>query len=1119
MRERIKKLIALIMTALMLSQLPGFDALIVLAAESTVNEDTTITTDMTDAAETTYVFGTGLSSFTVESGASVGGIKISNDGTYTIYNSGSIGSADISGGAWVYVPSDGQIDTIVSTGTGRLYLNGPVQVTNFTAPASTVYGSGGVVVNGSLNLTGSGSLSSDAVINVTKDTAITTTNAINVYMDGSSYAIPAGSSGTTVVDQHGKAVSCELPSSVAVTQGELSEKYMPGEMFVIVLAPVDGYYFPEDYSVTTSDDVSSFACTWDSYSSVTFGCYVVDTDPETINITVPDAKELELGTGTLTVPDVYVGETWETTIDSDTHSDVIEGAQVYYKPAVADDTAYSTEAPTAAGSYEAKVTLPATGVYKELMLTDSFSILKKDADGAFIVPDIVYGETITPEITSTTHASTDILVEYKDASATDDEYSPDQPTEVGSYIARVTFLETTTYKKLELTDEFAINKAAGTATITVADVVYGEIVSPGVASTTNTGVTPTVQYKGADETEYTETVPTAVGSYEAKVTYPATASYTEATAVAEFEITKATGSATITVEDVTYGEEIVAKLSSVTHDIGTAIVEYMIAGADESTYTTSLPTAVGNYVARVIFSANENYNELVTTTEFEITKAEGTATITVADVVYGEIVSPEVASTTNTGVTPTVQYKGVDETEYTETVPTAVGSYEAKVTYPATASYTEATAIAEFEITKAEGTATFIVEDITEGEMVSPQISSTVYDVDSATVEYKVSGADDTTYATDIPTEAGSYIARVIFAANDFYNQLTMTDEFVIESAPKEEIPEEETTETPEEDATEEPTTEAPETDNTEDEEIVELQPGTGSFVVPDAYYGTSVNPQITSATNTVAGVSVEYKVLGASDATYTTKAPTAVGKYVARVTLPSSDDYKEVVLTDEFAIDYLPVPANAYTLVGNTGDNGYYTSEVNVVARDGYVLSTFLNGEYVEQLTISSSQAATVVYFMDKSTGAKTNGVSISAIDIDLDAPEVDAEGDNTYYGDSLAVAISDDNLASVTLNGDNVELDRNRIILELKSNGGIEEYTIVVTDTAGHTRNITIKVAAEWTKTGEIPSGAEVKLQAGTTYTLGTGTWTVNGDTTSYNGNSTFYVRGDGSYTFNQQ
>ena len=66
---------------------------------------------------------------------------------------------------------------------------------------------------------------------------------------------------------------------------------------------------------------------------------------------------------------------------------------------------------------------------------------------------------------------------------------------------------------------------------------------------------------------------------------------------------------------------------------------------------------------------------------------------------------------------------------------------------------------------------------------------------------------------------------------------------------------------------------------------------------------------------------------------------------------------------------------------------------------------------------------------------------------------------------------------------------------------------------------KGITITVAAEWTKTGEIPSGSEVKLQTSTTYTLGSGTWTVNGDATSYSGNITFYVGREGSYTFNQQ
>ncbi len=294
---------------------------------------------------------------------------------------------------------------------------------------------------------------------------------------------------------------------------------------------------------------------------------------------------------------------------------------------------------------------------------------------------------------------------------------------------------------------------------------------------------------------------------------------------------------------------------------------------------------------------------------------------------------------------------------------------------------------------------------------------------------------------------------------------------------------------------------------------------GSGTLAIADTYYGVAVSPKVSSATNSTTGAVVEYKVAGAADSTYTRTVPTTVGSYSARVILPANATYGELVLTDDFSISYLPTPENPYTLSGAMGSNGIYTSSVTVIAKDGYAISTTLDGEYVGQFTITSSKAATMVYFMDESTGAKTAGTLMNGITIDATLPVIDAEDNSTYYADSYSVNVSDSNLASVTVNGEAVTFEGRNTVLDLKSNGGEEEYTIVVTDLAGHSTTIKIIVAAEWTKNGVIPSGEPVKLKNGQSYTLGSGTWTVGGDSTSYSGGSTFYVGGEGQYTFTQQ
>lgn len=52
-----------------------------------------------------------------------------------------------------------------------------------------------------------------------------------------------------------------------------------------------------------------------------------------------------------------------------------------------------------------------------------------------------------------------------------------------------------------------------------------------------------------------------------------------------------------------------------------------------------------------------------------------------------------------------------------------------------------------------------------------------------------------------------------------------------------------------------------------------------------------------------------------------------------------------------------------------------------------------------------------------------------------------------------------------------------------------------------------------------GVIAEVGEYYLETGKAYTLGDGTWTVNGDTTKYTGGITFYVTTTGNYTFSRE
>lgn len=293
---------------------------------------------------------------------------------------------------------------------------------------------------------------------------------------------------------------------------------------------------------------------------------------------------------------------------------------------------------------------------------------------------------------------------------------------------------------------------------------------------------------------------------------------------------------------------------------------------------------------------------------------------------------------------------------------------------------------------------------------------------------------------------------------------------------------------------------------------------GVASVEQGDVNYGTKPDPKAETSTNTEKTAVIEYKEASSDDTAYSQTVPTAVGNYTVRATFAETEAYGEAVATTDFSIRYLETPEPPYTLVGTKGKNGYYTSNVVVKPAKGYMISTELNGTYVESLTIQNSQSGTVFYLRNAS-GERTGALRLETIKIKKQTPKLSLENGKTYYGDSQKLVIQDDYLSQVYVNGVLQNLDGTEFVLQLGSNNGKKKYEITAVDVAGNKKTILVTVAAAWMKTGIIPEGVLVNLETGNGYKLGNGNWKVAGDSTSYSGGTEFYVKKDGSYTFGKQ
>ena len=567
-----------------------------------------------------------------------------------------------------------------------------------------------------------------------------------------------------------------------------------------------------------------------------------------------------------------------------------------------------------------------------------------------------------------------------------------------------------------------------------------------------------------------------------RATFPATLIYDEVIATNTFQIKELEeGLAEISVADISFGETLNPQYSSSTNDT-TPTIEYKLVSEDTSSYTTTVPTAVGSYHAKVTYPATSSHTQAVATTTFEINYLQGNGSISVDDVYVGTEINPIYESDRNGTEHVIIEYKLTTDTEYTTVKPTAVGSYEVRATFPATLIYDEVIATDTFEIKALEAGEGFVnIEDVYVGTDISTTYNSDTNPV-TPVIEYKSVSAEDSEYSTSIPTEVGEYMVRATFEKNSTYNTLVVTDTF----------------------------------------KIKDLEVGFAAITAEDVIFGLFVSPTFWTSTNQGAKVTILYKEASADDSTYTTTVPSQVGTYTVKAVFEAYGIYKEVVVTDNFTISYLELPEQPYTLSGTMGENDIYTSVVEVVPIEGYLISDTLGGNYKESLTYDKTTFGSYIYFKKAETGEMSAGVPLKDFKVDIKAPAINLENEKVYYGDALDINLTDKDISHVVINGktytveDLSKLDNK---LTLDSEGGVTEYTIQIWDMAGNMTEITITVASEWTKSGIIPVGNEVKLTADKAYILGEGNWQVEGDNTSYSGNITFYVSEDGNYTFTQE
>ncbi len=137
----------------------------------------------------------------------------------------------------------------------------------------------------------------------------------------------------------------------------------------------------------------------------------------------------------------------------------------------------------------------------------------------------------------------------------------------------------------------------------------------------------------------------------------------------------------------------------------------------------------------------------------------------------------------------------------------------------------------------------------------------------------------------------------------------------------------------------------------------------------------------------------------------------------------------------------------------------------------------------------------------------------------VDQDNEEVEIKDGGEIYADVVRVKIKDDNLKSVTVDGEDIEIADDSATFRLSCDDDSKKFKIVAKDKAGNKLEITCTVISSWQKNGVVPSGKKIRLKKGKKYKLDSGKWKLSGDPTSYSGGITVYVKATGEYTLTKE
>lgn len=251
---------------------------------------------------------------------------------------------------------------------------------------------------------------------------------------------------------------------------------------------------------------------------------------------------------------------------------------------------------------------------KETSYSFTFNPNTTDADISVSVPGTIFaGDDYSVDVK--TNSDGEVSLQYKDAST--NTVLSTKPTSAGKYTVTATAEETDFYYETSASTSYTIIKRAPDTTVTVPDIITIDS-DYAIEVDTDSDGDITYQYYNKSNNTYPIQKPTTAGEYTVMVRTAETSKYYASEASVDYTISKRSPNVSLGVGTPYAGTTYSPTFYSNSDAADRAVFEYKEKNADDSKYSTTLPTAYGEYVVRVTIPETAEFAKTIVTADYRV---------------------------------------------------------------------------------------------------------------------------------------------------------------------------------------------------------------------------------------------------------------------------------------------------------------------------------------------------------------------------------------------------------------------------------------------------------------------------------------------------------------------